>query len=202
MDYWDDLGWADPFSSEEFTERQRAYARAFGEDTVYTPQMVVQGRTGFTGSDLARARKEVRRLAGESPGADIVIAPGRSDESRIRLKISAVPAPGSGVLRLYCAVFENGLSTDVRRGENRGATLAGDFVVRSLSELASLKPGEKFDREVELDWKRDWDRRKSGVAVFLQDDSRAVRSPVSLRTVSPRRSKPFFGPEDEPQQKF
>src|SRR5947208_3501621 len=55
VDYWNQLGWADPFSSAGFTDRQRQYAEVLHGDGVYTPQMVVDGKTGFVGSDNQKA---------------------------------------------------------------------------------------------------------------------------------------------------
>src|SRR6266404_5133104 len=59
VDYWNRLGWADPYSSSEFSARQNDYARAFDTDGVYTPQMIVDGRAQFVGSDSGRARKAI-----------------------------------------------------------------------------------------------------------------------------------------------
>src|SRR5574337_814125 len=65
VDYWDHLGWRDPYSSELFTARQNAYAHAFGKDGIYTPQMIVDGRTEFVGSRESLARQAIRRAAQE-----------------------------------------------------------------------------------------------------------------------------------------
>ena len=59
VDYWDRLGWKDPFAAKAYTDRQQAYARALKIEDVYTPQMVVDGRDGFVGSDLSEARKAI-----------------------------------------------------------------------------------------------------------------------------------------------
>ena len=61
VDYWNDLGWADPFSSHEASERQGEYAEAFGKDGVYTPQMIVDGRTEFPGGQSGKAFETIRR---------------------------------------------------------------------------------------------------------------------------------------------
>ena len=173
VDYWDDLGWTDPFSSAEFTDRQREYAHWLGQSAIYTPEMVVQGRSGFTGSDLSRARKEVEKERSTDPRVEVRVIQEPEDspsrQVRLRISVDAVAGKVERTGRLYCAVFENGLSTPVRRGENGGSTLRGDFVVRSLIRLAELKPGQKWDRTVSLDWKEGWVRNNSGVAVFLQN---------------------------------
>src|SRR5579864_8533287 len=77
VDYWDRLGWKDPFSSGFFTQRQSAYAEHFGLSSVYTPQMVVDGATEFVGSDGRRAESAVAKAAGEQK-ADLKVS--RSEE--------------------------------------------------------------------------------------------------------------------------
>nr|MBA2527451.1 DUF1223 domain-containing protein [Pyrinomonadaceae bacterium] len=65
VDYWNRLGWADPFSSPQFSDRQKGYAQAFRQPRIYTPQMVVDGRAEFVGSDARRAREEIAKAARE-----------------------------------------------------------------------------------------------------------------------------------------
>ena len=71
---------------------------------------------------------------------------------------------------LYCAIFENGLSTVVKKGENGGRILPSDFVVRTFRKLAVLKPGDAYAQITEFDWPAAWVREKSGAAVFLQSE--------------------------------
>src|SRR5579872_1730072 len=72
VDYWDQLGWRDPFSAASYTQRQQEYALAFGTEDVYTPEMVVDGRPGFTGSDDRRALEAIRDSA-SAPHATVDI---------------------------------------------------------------------------------------------------------------------------------
>src|SRR5579872_391638 len=72
VDYWDHLGWRDPFSAASYTQRQQDYALAFGLEDVYTPEMVVDGRPGFTGSDGGRALQAIRDSA-SAPHATVDI---------------------------------------------------------------------------------------------------------------------------------
>ena len=74
VDYWDHLGWKDPYSSSEFSQRQSEYAQVFGTDGVYTPQMIVDGQNEFVGS-RSLAAKEAIRKAGNQPKAEIVLVP-------------------------------------------------------------------------------------------------------------------------------
>ena len=72
VDYWNHLGWADPFSSDDFSQRQNAYAQIFGRDGVYTPQMVVDGQTEFVGSHSAAARDAILKAAAQ-PKLDVAL---------------------------------------------------------------------------------------------------------------------------------
>ncbi|MGH9764327.1 MAG: DUF1223 domain-containing protein, partial [Blastocatellia bacterium] len=63
VDYWNRLGWTDPFSSSAFSNRQREYSSAFANDEVYTPQMIVDGQTEFVGSNIAKARAAIAAAA-------------------------------------------------------------------------------------------------------------------------------------------
>lgn len=142
VDYWNYIGWTDPFSAAAWSDRQRDYRRSFALPSIYTPQLVVDGRLEGVGADarevdrlLARARKSAKPLAvslrrGES-------AAGAEVEIEVR---SVGPSVDSERAVLMLAVTESGLVTEVPRGENRGRSLANDNVVRSLEQVAAIDP--------------------------------------------------------------
>jgi hypothetical protein len=173
VDYWDRLGWKDPFSSSAATRRQRFYARALGLRYAYTPQMIVAGRVEFNGSDLSRARREVERFSSGRDPADIVVAPSFVD-GRLTVKVkirTETDFPVGAVPLAMLAVFENGHVTRVTRGENAGRTLRGDFVVRDFASLGPLpEDGKGFEKSAEVNWDPSWKKENSGVAVFIQDN--------------------------------
>ncbi len=142
VDYWNRLGWADPFSSAAFTERQGAYAARFGNaGRVYTPQMVVDGRTEFVGSDERAARRTIEAEARESRTFVRVVPDGAAS---VRVTVAGAAAGSDVVL----AVVEDGLSSDVTRGENAGRTLAHTAVARRLAAVGSADSRGRFDAEV------------------------------------------------------
>ncbi len=142
VDYWNRLGWADPFSSSAFTERQGAYAATFGNaGRVYTPQMVVDGRTEFVGSDERAARHAIEAAARESRAFVRVVPDGAAS---VRVTVAGAAAGSDVVL----AVVEDGLSSDVTRGENAGRTLAHTAVARALGVAGSVDARGRFDAEV------------------------------------------------------
>jgi hypothetical protein len=132
VDYWDRLGWADRFASPVHTQRQAQQQRSNGARFSYTPQLVVDGRD----------QPGWRSLSLPSPDARTAIA-----ASTVQLKLvregprySAQVVPGSGAparLAAYWAVTEDGHVTTVKSGENRGATLTHDFVVREYLPVAA-----------------------------------------------------------------
>ena len=130
VDYWDRLGWPDPFASRAATERQYAYAGALGRPNVYTPQMVVDGRHDVPGYD--RRRLEAA-LAEAAAGAGERLAPRLAWLAPGRLRY-ALPA-GEGRARVLLLRYARRLDQFVPRGENAGRQLAYHHVVRERSEL-------------------------------------------------------------------
>ena len=135
VDYWNQLGWRDPFSQSAFSARQRAHAYFMGTRSVYTPQMVVDGRDELVGSNAAAARLAIER-AGRAPHLSVKLA--RNGDS---IAIDVGPAPASeGACQAMLAVTERGLSTRVTAGENSGETLAHGPIVRALRAVGDLGP--------------------------------------------------------------
>lgn len=171
VDYWDALGWRDPFSSRAWSERQTRYAHAFGSDRIYTPQAVVGGRAECVGSNedeiLARLEAALRRPAGR---LELRLEPAAGAQGE-RLAVTAAPPAGvARALDVVLVVYENDLATDVARGENARRRLRDDFVVRRLETLFTLAAGSAGEsRAVPLTLDSSWRRAGLGVAVFLQD---------------------------------
>lgn len=135
VDYWNQLGWADPFSSADLTGRQRRYAAKLDPDGVYTPQLVVDGGVSFVGGDRARALSEIVKAAKRRKAAVRVSNVVRNG-NRVSARVDAEMPPGTA---LYLAVADQTASSNVARGENAGHKLNHVSVVRSLT---SVKPGE------------------------------------------------------------
>jgi hypothetical protein len=181
VDYWNGLGWADPFSQASFSERQRAYADAFGQRGVYTPQMVVGGRRELVGSDERGARDAIAEAAG-APSLRV-----QASRTGDRLEIVVGDAEGAPLAEpagVWLAVTEDGLSTRVPRGENAGATLAHGPVVRDLRRIASLAAGARGPvsiKDVEVRMDPAWIRDHVRAAVLVQrDGTRAILGGASV----------------------
>lgn len=147
VDYWDGLGWKDPFSSAEATERQREYGRVMKLRSVYTPQAVVDGSWEGVGSDERQVRGAIAAAVAQEGVALAVQADG--DQALV-----SVPEGVSGSLELV--VTEAGLTTEVRRGENAGRKLVHAPVVRKHLSLGAAAAGEKrVDLHLDGAWKRE-----------------------------------------------
>ncbi len=132
VDYWNGLGWADPFSSPLFSARQRAYADRMGKHGVYTPQLVVDGSAELLGSHEAGARHAIESAAGAVKA--------RIDLEREGSKIVVTVPQQASVAGadVFVGVTEADLVTAVPRGENAGTTLAHGPVVRELKRAGAV----------------------------------------------------------------
>ena len=124
VDYWDRLGWRDPWSSKAFSDRQRAYAGSWGNTSIYTPGFVLNGEEWRAWSGLKARLKSPRPRAGmlEVVSADLN-----------RWQVTFIPlVPSQQVYEAHAALLASGLTSEVKAGENRGRHLEHDFVVTAL----------------------------------------------------------------------
>jgi len=173
VDYWNYIGWTDPFSSKRWSNRQRRYAQAFESNRVYTPQLVVDGRWDCVGSQKAKVDALIDKALREPPlgRVQLRLAPG-DDPNDLRAVAEAEltgAAPRS--LDLWVALYQKDLTTSVARGENADRTLRNDYVVRRLEKAFSVDAaaGSTGSGEVSLKLEPDWKRSDLGVVAFLQD---------------------------------
>lgn len=183
VDYWDDLGWIDPFSQKIFTARQRAFTRRVGASTAYTPEFVLNGREyrRWSTQDL---REQLRRTSQTPPRADIALA--------LKQAGGALEVSGEAKLReatdragVYLALYENNLQSDVRAGENRGRTLRHDSVVRRLVGPLDFDATGKARLHQSFALAADWKVADLGVAAFVQEtDGTAILQTLALGACS------------------
>lgn len=171
VDYWNHIGWKDPYSSHSSSERQDAYAQRFGLDSVYTPQMIVDGSTEFTGSDTTQAQKAFSNaLTGRKISIHLSLIPG--DPHTIHARIIADPLSPAIPAReadVYVAVALNHAESHVSAGENGGRTLTHVAVVRSLVKVGKLTHENGFDQNVPLKLVLGDAPRNLRVIVFVQE---------------------------------
>lgn len=154
VDYWNRLGWTDPFSSAQMSSRQQAYAVRLRIESPYTPQMVVDGSDQFVGSDAARARRSIV-MAAQRPKLDVT---------------ADMPSPGtlhvtapqsSATIDVFVAVVYDPEPSAVSRGENSGRRLTHVSVVKSLKRVGELSSRKPYDARLPITGER--------IVVFLQE---------------------------------
>jgi hypothetical protein len=140
VNYWDHIGWKDPFARDEFTSRQRALAAAGGSRTLYTPGVFVQGQEFPQWSGRVPFDDAIRTLAAAPAAVRITLNADLAGRV-VSLNASAVALTSAREPRLYLALVASGLATNVRAGENRGEQLRNDRVVRTWTGPLPLAPG-------------------------------------------------------------
>jgi hypothetical protein len=174
VDYWDQLGWRDPFSSHEWTWRQESYATAFGNGNVYTPQMVVDGRAEFVGSREWEAKRVIEKQARKAKtNVSLTIAKSSDDKERFSVRVGKLMDPrADDTSEVWLAITETGLHSEVTRGENAGEDLHHAAVVRTLRKIgvANAKdPETSFTGEAAVAFDRNWKRDNLRAVVFVQE---------------------------------
>ncbi len=130
VDYWDYIGWKDPFAAPEYTLRQRGYAKALGLRTVYTPQMVIDGRADTVGSDRGRVGRLIERTT-ELPKLPISLE-SSGGKHMLSLPEARIDRPAT----VWLAIYDREERTSVKRGENTGRDLSDYNIVREFKPLA------------------------------------------------------------------
>jgi hypothetical protein len=158
VDYWNDLGWVDPFSAASWTDRQRAYSTALGDNRVYTPELVVAGAKGMVGSSA----QAVTEAIAAAPRPDLLAVTAKWSDGQLEVTTKAAD--------VWVAVWEDGTQTKVTRGENAGETLGSDRVVRRLERVADGHAVVKLDPS--------W--RNVGAVAFAQRADRHITASALL----------------------
>lgn len=161
VDYWDYIGWKDPYASPASTRRQRDYASALGLHMIYTPQMVVDGKTDVVGSNRREVDAAIADAARQPKLAVSIVADG-SGGHRVVIPAAAGGSTG-GEAGIWLAVFDGVQETRVARGENGGRTLREFNIVREWRRIGSWNGGAV---SLPLDIAADADR--NGCAVIVQ----------------------------------
>lgn len=162
VNYWDYIGWADPFASEETTQRQRDYARAFGQRNVYTPEIVIGGVTHRVGSDVSAVKGAIRDVGG-APTAGAKVELEMIGPEVLRVSLGASHYFGSADVLLVR--FDERHETEVARGENAGRTIVNYNVVRDYRKIGTWS-GQP--RVFDLDWSDVTSQGRDRCAVIVQ----------------------------------
>jgi hypothetical protein len=149
VDYWDRLGWKDPFSKAAWSARQRQYANQLSLEGVYTPQVVVNGSEEFVGSNEMRLRNSITKALQQADGSLMIKAAERKGNT-IHVSYEALIAKPS---LLNMALVQPSATTNVRRGENGGKQLHHINIVRTLTSIEAVNGEGKIDIAIPLELK-------------------------------------------------
>jgi hypothetical protein len=166
--YWDNRGWKDPFGSPRFTERQNKYGYRFNLDSIFTPQLVVDGHKQMVGGDANQFRQALVEAA-RTPKPALIVEITTDDNGAV---VAAVSGPGLQAgfaegAELLWAVTEDDLVVDVTRGENAKRRLEHSGVVRTLmSRKIDARQSQSATAVIRLD--SNWKRANLRVVAFVQ----------------------------------
>ena len=181
VDYWDRIGWKDPFSSADFTKRQYDYGNHFHLDSVYTPQAVVDGQREFVGSDEGTAVSAISEAAAQQKTrVDLHVT--SQDAAQLHLNVSVDKLPGkNGSTQVVLAVAEDDLQVHVKSGENSGRNLVHHGVIRRLVPLGKMQDKAAFTAQITVPLDKQWRRENLRLVAFVQ--SEASRRILGVGTV-------------------
>jgi hypothetical protein len=174
VDYWNHLGWADPFSSHAFSERQEQYARRFALAGPYTPQMVVDGNAEFVGNDSNRAEAAIRAAIG-GPRVGIRIQPSQTPD-QVAVSVDPLPAGKNHKATVYVAQAADGGSSNIPGGENRGRTLHHVSIVKELQQVGSISERAGLEKRIAVS-------SGSRLVVFVQESGNGPVRGAAMYTV-------------------
>jgi hypothetical protein len=153
VDYWNHIGWTDPYSSRFFSDRQSTYSDRFGLNSVYTPEMVVDGDTEFIGSDSRLASQAVVKALALPKVAIRISGISRDASKTLQAHIDTDVLPETLKVRkadVYLVLALNHAESQVLRGENSGRRLTHVGVVQSLTKVGSIQAGKTFSQDVHV----------------------------------------------------
>ena len=187
VDYWNHDGWIDPYSSAEWTNRQETYASLLKQDA-YTPEIVVDGRSQFVGSNARQAEAEIEK-ASNTIKTEVSISTAQPDaQGSQRFNVTVGKLAGSKTddsAEVWIAVTEDGLHSSVRLGENAGHVLHHTATLRSLHKIgvADARAAEaSFTGESVVKLNSHWDLKNVHVTVFVQEKkSREILGAASTK---------------------
>jgi hypothetical protein len=165
VDYWDHDGWHDPWSSEEMTERQTAYASQFRQDSNYTPEAVIDGAQGITANNRPAVVAAIEEAA-KHPSIAITIADVNWSDGKATATITA---SGTAKADLYATLADDHDQSNVLRGENSGHQLEHVAVVRVMKKVGSID--HPFNRPIAISFSGNKQQKRMRLVVFAQERS-------------------------------
>jgi hypothetical protein len=187
VDYWDQDGWMDPFSSAGWTARQNEYSDVLRTGSSYTPEMVVDGSAGFVGGRRAFAVQEIEKAAKPKKAKVEISGVSLKENKSVALKVSVEElssSPSKDQTEVLLAITESGLHSSVGAGENSGKELRHSPVLRELRVIGVIgKNGqEPFTAQTAVKLDSKWNVANLRAVVFVQEKkSRRILGAATVR---------------------
>jgi hypothetical protein len=171
VDYYDHIGWKDPFSSHAYTERQEKYVERMKVESPYTPQMIVDGVFQLNGTDAKTAVQDIQKAAAAEKIA-VKLAPAQANQKgKISINVQIAPLLASSSTSsadVLIAVADDTDVSSVSSGENSGKTLTNVAVVRELKSVGKIDKANGFSKDVETSLPATG-TNKSRIVVIVQE---------------------------------
>ncbi|MBL0737653.1 DUF1223 domain-containing protein [Flavobacterium sp. GN10] len=168
VDYWDKQGWKDIFSNADFTKRQYNYAQFLGKEPIYTPQVIINGKTDYIGSQETSLRNGIKSALSKTASASLNLEASQNENS---ISINYNVEGTSKNSRLLLAVVQKEAKSNVRRGENANRVLSHYQIVRQL-QTVNLNKGKKGTATISLP--KNYNALGFEVIGFVQDADSGV----------------------------
>jgi hypothetical protein len=173
VDYWDYIGWKDPFAKAEFSDRQHKTAAFGGATYVYTPQFVMNGRD-FRSADNSRLNQAISNNQKLASRANLNLSTVMQTNGEISLKASAQAVKLADIKNseVFVAIYENKLVSQVKAGENNGRELKHDYVVREFFGAYPMDNpiNNQMDFSKNFTLNPAWKNRDAGAVIFVQNN--------------------------------
>ncbi len=180
VDYWNRRGWIDPFSSEQFSNRQAYYSAFFKHKEIYTPQLILDGTRELSGKEASKTFAEVSK----NPKGNLNLKIEKQTENIVSFKITIADLPkisGGDKAFVLLAITEDDLTSNVSAGENSGRVLKHTAVARYLKIIGGAVD-EKKEISVDVELEKEWKRENLSAVAFVQEaNSRRILAAAKIR---------------------
>lgn len=179
VDYWNHLGWTDPFSQAQFSARQREYGSKFRLESIYTPQLIINGEFEMVGSNRSTAETDIKNVLKEKAPVEIMFDEVKKENNR--LSVTCTLVGNMDQTDVTAAVVQKHAEMKVKGGENSGAKLSHTNVVRSF-----LQKSAQQKMKFEIDIPRDLAEDNMQLVVYTQERKHLKITGVSVWDVNSR----------------
>ncbi len=164
VDYWNRLGWKDPFSNAAFSQRQNKYAGVLKSSSVYTPQLIINGEKEIVGSDESNITAAIKRFENQESNVVLNIKKVVTDDNKVTVDFAIQGAVNNSLLNI--ALVQNKITTEIKAGENTGVKLTNYNVVRNFKTISLVAEGT---HSISVDLLPGIDKKDLSVVLYVQD---------------------------------